>query len=49
MSNNPEFITQLAKETILLESESIANLTTLLDTDFYNAVDLIQFHQHLFV
>ncbi|PSG86561.1 KpsF/GutQ family sugar-phosphate isomerase [Aurantibacter aestuarii] len=41
MSNNPEFITQLAKETILLESESIANLTTLLDTDFYNAVDLI--------
>jgi arabinose-5-phosphate isomerase len=41
MTHNKESITQLAKETVLLESQSISNLISLIDDDFYNAVELI--------
>lgn len=39
--NTKESIIKLAKETITLESESIKNLTALLDNDFPNTVELI--------
>ena len=41
MSDTNDLITQLAKETITLESESIANLVNLIDNDFCDAVNLI--------
>jgi arabinose-5-phosphate isomerase len=41
MSDQKDLITQLAKETITLESQSIANLVGLIDDDFCNAVNLI--------
>ncbi len=41
MSDQKDLITRLAKETITLESESIANLVELVDEDFCNAVNLI--------
>ncbi|WP_375238527.1 SIS domain-containing protein [Aurantibacter sp.] len=41
MTHNKESITQLAKETVLLESQSISNLISLINDDFYNAVELI--------
>ena len=41
MSDQKDLITQLAKETITLESQSIANLVGLIDDDFCDAVNLI--------
>jgi len=41
MSDTKDFITQLAKDTIKLESESIAHLIELIDEDFCDAVNLI--------
>ena len=41
MTHNKESITQLAKDTVLLESQSISNLVSLINDDFYNAVELI--------
>jgi arabinose-5-phosphate isomerase len=39
--NNKESIIKIAKETIALESASISNLATLIDSDFADAVQLI--------
>ena len=39
--NTKDSILKIAKETIALESASISNLTTLIDTDFADAVQLI--------
>jgi len=41
MTHNKEFVTQLAKDTVLLESQSISKLIDLIDDDFYHAVELI--------
>ena len=39
--NNKDSIIKIAKETILLQSESISNLANLIDDDFANTVNLI--------